>query len=238
MLIRLDKLLAHSGYGSRKEVKNYIRKGLIEVNGKVIYDDDLKIDTLVDEVIVGDEEVNYDEHIYIMLNKPEGYVSATVDNKYPTVIDLLKENQTRGLFPVGRLDIDTTGLLILSNDGALAHRLLSPKHHVEKEYTLTYSGTLATDACRRFHEGIDIEGEYITKPAELILKENHQANVILTEGKYHQVKRMIQAVGGEVTTLKRIRFKNIWLDSDLAEGEYRYLTEAEISSLKGVDVNE
>ncbi|MBQ3253579.1 MAG: rRNA pseudouridine synthase, partial [Acholeplasmatales bacterium] len=140
-MMRLDKLLSHSGYGSRKEVKNYIRKGYVLVNGIVVTDDDFKVDEVNDEVIIANEEIKYETDIYIMLNKPDGYVSATFDNHDPTVLDLISGYEKRNLFPVGRLDKDTVGLLLITNDGKLAHELLSPKKHVDKKYYLKYEGT-------------------------------------------------------------------------------------------------
>ena len=134
-MMRLDKMLAHSGYGTRKEVKEFIRKGLVMVNGEVIYDDDYKVDEVNDEITILDQEVNYEKMIYLMLNKPDGYISATYDYHDPIVLDLIDGYENRGLFPVGRLDKDTVGLLLITNDGKLAHKLLSPKSHVDKVYS-------------------------------------------------------------------------------------------------------
>ena len=139
-MMRLDKMLAHSGYGTRKEVKEFIRKGLVMVNGEVIYDDDYKVDEVNDEITILDQEVNYEKMIYLMLNKPDGYISATYDNHDPIVLDLIDGYENRGLFPVGRLDKDTVGLLLITNDGKLAHKLLAPKSHVDKVYYLKYDG--------------------------------------------------------------------------------------------------
>lgn len=230
MLIRLDKLLAHSGYGTRKEVKQLIRKGYVSVDDEIIYNDDYKVDTLKSEISFFNEEVKYEQYTYIMLNKPDGYVSATYDSEYPTVIDLVNE-PIRNLFPIGRLDIDTRGLLILSNDGKLAHNLLSPKHHVEKEYYVRYEGNLKKDAVEVFEKGMILDDK-LTKPAKLIIINESEGKVILTEGRFHQVKRMFSNIGGNVTYLKRIRFKDIKLDDSLKEGEYRYLNAEEINSLK------
>ncbi len=228
MKIRLDKLLAHSGYGTRKEVKELIRKGYVTINGDEIYNDDLKVDTENDEITIAEEQVNYVNLRYFLLNKPKGYISATFDDKYPTVLDLLPGSVIRGLFPVGRLDIDTTGLLLITNDGKLAHQLLSPKHHVKKTYWLKYTGELVKDTEKRFLEGININNEYITLPAQIEILGNNEAYVTIEEGKYHQVKRMISACGGEVTELKRIKFGNIELKNDLKEGEYIEITRKDI----------
>ena len=151
-MMRLDKMLAHLGYGSRKEVKEFIRKGYVLVNGEVITNDDFKVDELNDEVVIANESVSYETNIYIMLNKPDGYISATYDNNDPTVLDLIEGYEKRGLFPVGRLDKDTVGLLLITNDGKLAHKLLAPKSHVDKTYYLKYSGTLPKDYEKRFEE--------------------------------------------------------------------------------------
>ena len=217
-MMRLDKMLAHCGYGSRKEVKEYIRKGYILVNGEIITNDDYKVDEINDEITFADENVNYENMIYLMLNKPDGYVSATFDYNDPTVIDLIDDYKNRNIFPVGRLDKDTVGLLIITNDGQMAHKLLSPKSHVDKTYYLRYSG-------------ITIDDGYTCMPAKLIDLGNNEANVIIKEGKFHQVKRMMEAIGCEVVYLQRIKFGPISLDNTLGEGEYRALTKEEIEAL-------
>lgn len=233
MIIRLDKFLADLGYGTRKEVKKLIRKSKqIIINGEVITSDDYKVDTTKDEVYFDDQLLVYEEYYYFMLNKPAGFVSAREDSQYPTVIDLIDVPDRRKLFPVGRLDIDTTGLLIITNDGLLAHNNLSPKKHVFKEYFLTYDGTLLANTEQLFEQGIELEDDLITKPAKIKLLENNQAIVTIREGKFHQVKRMIEACNGKVTSLKRIKFGDIPLDESLAEGEYRPLTNEEIELLK------
>lgn len=231
-MMRLDKMLAHSGYGTRKEVKELIRKGFVTVNGEVIKDDDYKVNELTDEVIIVDEEVNYDKLIYIMLNKPDGYVSATFDNNDPTVLDLIYEHQNRNLFPVGRLDKDTVGLLLITNDGKLAHKMLSPKNHVDKTYYLKYSGSLNDNQIKKLESGVALDDGYLTKPAKVKLLDDNHMELTITEGKYHQVKRMLEAVGSSVTYLKRISFGPLSLDSNLEEGKYRYLTKEEIEFLK------
>lgn len=230
-MMRLDKMLAHCGYGSRKEVKEYIRKGYILVNGEIITNDDYKVDEINDEITFADENVNYENMIYLMLNKPDGYVSATFDYNDPTVIDLIDDYKNRNIFPVGRLDKDTVGLLIITNDGQMAHKLLSPKSHVDKTYYLRYRGIITKEAISKFDSGITIDDGYTCMPAKLIDLGNNEANVIIKEGKFHQVKRMMEAIGCEVVYLQRIKFGPISLDNSLSEGEYRALTKEEIEAL-------
>ena len=231
-MIRLDKLLAHSGYGSRKEVKELIRKGQVSVNEVVIKDDDFKVDEVNDEVIVEGIIVDYQKFIYIMMNKPDGVLSATYDPKDPIVLDLIEDTPTRGLFPVGRLDKDSEGLLLITNDGKLAHELLSPKKHVDKVYYIEYDGELVNDVKERFKEGIILEDDYKCLPASIELLNDNKAYVTISEGKFHQVKRMINMCNGEVTYLKRIKFGPLELDNSLKEGEYRFLSNLELDSLK------
>lgn len=229
--MRLDKLLAHMGYGSRKEVKAFIRKGYVLLNGEAVYDDDIKVDEENDEIVILDQTVEYQKRIYLLLNKPKGYVSATFDFKEPTVLDLIEETQ-KGLFPVGRLDKDTTGLLLITNDGKLAHELLSPKYHVAKTYELTFSGVFKDSFFEQFKKGIVLEDGYICKPAEFILLEPQRGRITIYEGKFHQIKRMMQVLGMEVTSLKRLSFGNLELPSDLEEGIYRALTKEELDLLR------
>ena len=230
--MRLDKLLAHMDYGSRKEVKELIRKGYVLVNGNVIKDDDFKVDEFNDEINILDSEIKYEEFIYIMLNKPEGYVSATYDFSKPIVLDLIDDYKKRNLFPVGRLDIDTHGLLLITNDGNLAHRMLSPKSHVDKKYYLKYDGKYNESFIQKFKDGITLDDGYKCMPAEFIDLGDNEAYIIIREGKFHQVKRMMEAVGCNVTFLKRISFGNLVLDESLKEGKWRHLTNEEIESLK------
>ena len=231
-MMRLDKLLAHMDYGSRKEVKELIRKGYVLVNGNVIKDDDFKVDEINDEINILDSEIKYEEFIYIMLNKPEGYVSATYDYSKPIVLDLIDDYKKRNLFPVGRLDIDTHGLLLITNDGNLAHRMLSPKSHVDKKYYLKYDGKYNESFIQKFNDGITLDDGYKCMPAEFIDLGDNEAYIIIREGKFHQVKRMMEAVGCNVTFLKRISFGNLVLDESLKEGKWRHLTNEEIESLK------
>ena len=231
-MMRLDKMLAHLGYGSRKEVKDFIRKGYVMVNGETITNDDFKVDEENDEIIFLDQELHYEKMLYFILNKPDGYVSATYDSRDPIVLDLIDGHENRGLFPVGRLDKDTTGLLLISNDGKLAHKLLSPTKHVDKVYELTFTGTFKPAYHKYFLEGITLDDGYKCMPATFELLEPNKGLITIKEGKYHQVKRMMQALDMEVTTLKRIEFGPLKLPNDLKLGEYRELTVEELELLK------
>lgn len=234
--MRLDKLLAHMGIGSRKEVKSLIRKGLVLVNGEPIFNDDFKIDEDADEIYLLEEKISFQKDIYILLNKPQGYVCATNDPINPTVIDLVSNGQ-KGIFPVGRLDKDTTGLLLITNDGKFAHELLSPKHHVAKTYELTFTGVFHPSYYKRFESGITLEDGTLCEPASFILDAPNQGRITIYEGKYHQVKRMMQALDMEVTSLKRISFGGLELPKDLKEGEFRPLTDLEYRTLKNTTEN-
>lgn len=235
--VRLDKYLADMKVGTRSEVKNLIKKKRVKVNGVIANKDNIKIDIETDEVMLNDRIIKYVEYEYYMLNKPAGVVSATEDSKDRTVVDLIKGN-TKELFPVGRLDKDTEGLLILTNDGQLAHNLLSPKKHVDKKYYAKTDGIVDVEHIEQFLKGLNINDEYVTKPALLEIisvdKENNQSEiyVTITEGKYHQVKRMFKAIGMEVIYLKRISMGKVILDNELGLGEYRHLTEEEVKLLK------
>ncbi len=231
-MMRLDKMLAHCGYGTRKQVKEFIRKGFVLVNGEIIRNDDFKIDENKDEVIIADEKANYEKNIYIMLNKPAGYVSATYDAFDPIVTDLIEGYDYKSLFPVGRLDKDTVGLLLITNDGEMAHRLLSPKNHVKKTYFLKFEGEFKKESYKKFEEGVVLDDGYKCMAAEFLDLGNNEGKIIIQEGKYHQVKRMMEAVGCKVIYLKRTEFGNLKLDENLKEGEYRLLTDEEVSLLK------
>lgn len=234
MKLRLDKYLADMGCGTRSQVKKAISSRAVQVNGETVKSADLKIDTDCDEVLFHGTPVCYATHEYYMLHKPAGVVSATEDSKETTVIDLIIEKQRKDLFPVGRLDKDTEGLLLITNDGDLAHRLLSPKKHVDKTYYARVQGKITTDDITAFKAGVDIGEEKLTLPAELkIIKSDEESEIELTicEGKFHQVKRMFQAVGKEVVYLKRLRMGSLVLDETLKVGEYRKLTEKELKDL-------
>ena len=236
-MIRLDKYLADMGVGTRQEVKRKIRKGMILVNGEAAVSPDLKVREGEDRVIAEGREILYAAYEYFMLNKPAGVVSATEDSRDPTALDLIREKGVRGLFPVGRLDKDTEGLLLITNDGELAHRLLSPRRHVDKTYYARIRGCVTDQDVQMFAGGLDIGAggrEERTRPGRLeILADGEESRIRLTiqEGKYHQVKRMFKAVGKEVIYLKRERMGTLTLDENLKPGEYRRLTKEE---LKGV----
>lgn len=231
-MMRLDKMLAHMNYGTRKEVKELIKKGFVLVNGEVITNDDYKVDEINDEVVIANEKVEFKDKVYIMLNKPDGYISATYDSKDPTVIDLISEYNYLNIFPVGRLDKDTHGLLLITNDGDLAHNLLSPKKHVDKKYYLKFDGNITEKGIKAFEEGIVLDDGYKTMPAKLIDLGNNEAYVIIKEGKFHQVKIMMERIGCKVTYLKRVEFGSLLLDENLEEGQYRLLTEEELNNLR------
>jgi 16S rRNA pseudouridine516 synthase len=236
-MMRLDKYLAEMGVGTRQEVKKQIRQGKAAVNGTVVKAADTKIDETSDEVTICGRNISYVSYEYYMLNKPAGVVSATEDRRDTTVIDLIKEKKRKDLFPVGRLDKDTEGLLLITNDGDLAHRLLAPKKHVDKVYYAKIDGMVTEEDVKRFAEGIDIgaEEEEMTRPAKLdIMRSAEESEIRLTihEGKFHQVKRMFLAVGKEVTYLKRERMGTLCLDENLKPGEYRLLTEEEIENVR------
>lgn len=240
--MRLDKLLAHTGFGTRKEVKKIIKDGYIEVNGEIQKNVGLKVDPDVDDIRVGGERIYYEEFVYFMLNKPAGVISATEDYIHETVIDLLEPaDSVQDPHPVGRLDIDTEGLLILTNDGQLTHQLTSPKKQVDKEYYALIEGIVTEEDIATFNEGIVLiedDEEYTTMPATLeIVSVDEEANeseinVTIQEGKFHQVKRMFHAVGKEVLYLKRVRMNEMKLDESLPLGEYRRLTEEEMDLLQ------
>lgn len=234
--MRLDKLLAHCGFGTRKEVKDYIKKGYVLVNNKVVKVDKTQVNPQEDVIEVDGEIIHYEEYIYYMLNKPQGYVSATEDNLHPTVVELIDDYYRNDLFPVGRLDIDTEGLLILTNDGQLAHQLLSPKKHCPKIYYARIDGEVNNVDVEHFRDGVVIDDDYLCKSAKLEILNVHQGKSEITveiyEGKFHQVKKMFEAVGKKVEYLKRIQMKNLKLDENLNLGEYRRLTDEEIDRLK------
>lgn len=232
--MRIDKLLSELGIASRKEAARVAKSGGVIVDGVPIKDLSRHIDPDRSRVVYLGRELTYQKFTYVMLNKPEGYVSATDDKSLPYVTELLPEElRRRELFPVGRLDRDTVGLMILTNNGVLAHSLLSPKHHVEKEYYFTAAEPLDADAEREFKEGITLADGYECKSAGLVLSEDRrEGRITLTEGKYHQIKRMIASRDNRVTGLERISFGGIELDRSLGRGEWRYLTDEEIAILE------
>ncbi|NJE40136.1 rRNA pseudouridine synthase [Faecalicoccus pleomorphus] len=226
--MRLDKFLSHMGYGTRNEVKNIIKNGWVTIEGKTIKKADFQVKE-DQTVYVDDVPVSYVRYEYYILNKPAGYVSATEDTLHPTVMELIP-NIRNDLYPVGRLDLDTEGLLLVCNDGQLTHELLSPKKHVLKKYYVEFEGTLPENAVEIFAQPMDLD-DFITKPAKLEVLDQDKAYLTISEGKFHQVKRMFQNVGCEVTYLKRVSFGPLEL-KDLEIGQARALTPEEIELLK------
>lgn len=247
--IRIDKFLCEAGFGTRSQVKLLIKNSSVKINKSVIKKADIKLDYDIDKVYVNNQLVSYSEYEYYMLNKPMGYVSATTDNLSPTVVSLIKSNK-KDLFPVGRLDKDTEGLLLITNDGELSHNLLSPRKHVNKTYYAVIDNIITTEDVNAFEKGIDIGEDKLTKPAKLVIKEvfiptneqlllyNSDCNnmsyieVTICEGKFHQIKRMFEAIGKHVIYLKRLSMGTLSLDDQLPLGEYRPLTCDELNELK------
>ena len=229
--MRLDKLIASNGGFSRRQAAEAIRRGRVAVNGEPIRKPDAAVDPDADRITVDGEPFVFSQNVYYMLNKPAGYVSSTEEGD--TVIALLGEDGKRpGLFPCGRLDIDTEGLLLITDDGPLAHLLLSPRRHVEKEYFFTCSPAITDEGIKMIESGVDL-GDFTAKPARIAPSDDRlSGTVAVTEGKFHQVKRMLSRAGSEVTYLKRVRFGTLDLDPALAPGEYRPLTDDEISALR------
>jgi 16S rRNA pseudouridine516 synthase len=234
--MRLDKFLAHMGFGTRREVKILVKSKAIQVNDIVVKDSSMHIKETTDQVSVYGEVVEYKEFIYLMLNKPAGVVSATEDTRDQTVIDLLDEDVRHfEPYPVGRLDKDTVGLLLLTNDGALTHRLLSPNKDVPKVYFAKVEGLVDETDIQSFADGVTLDDGYKTKPAILNILSKGEVSEIelsITEGKFHQVKRMFESVGKKVIYLKRLSMGALKLDESLMEGTYRELTEEELESIQ------
>ena len=247
-MMRLDRFLSEMGAGTRSEIKEACRKKQVRVNGELAKKSDLKVDPDMDQVEYKGSPVVYAAYEYYMLNKPAGVVTAVVDPHQKTVIDLITGQSRKDLFPVGRLDKDTEGLLLITNDGPLCQKLLSPKHHVDKVYYARTSGEMKPECVDKFREGLDIGDEKLTQPAELKIlsvkpvectAEDAEASgyeseilLTLTEGRYHQVKRMCEVVGCTVIYLKRLSMGSLKLDENLAAGEYRKLTEEEVEMLR------
>lgn len=234
---RLDKIISNLGYGSRKDVKSYVKKGLIEVDGVIAKDNGMLVDPEKVSIKVNGEEILYRKFIYLMMNKPHGVISATYDNNEETVIDLLEvDHQVFEPFPIGRLDKDTVGLLLLTNDGELNHRLISPKYHVDKVYYAKINKKVDDKDIEAFKNGITLDDGYKCREAklEIINADDNGSEVRITihEGKFHQVKRMFEAVDKKVVYLKREEFGGLKLDDELEEGEYRELTDDELALLK------
>ena len=236
-MMRIDKYLAEMGQGTRSEIKKLIRSGRVMVDGETVKKPELKIDETTQKVSLEGKQIGYTKKEYYMLYKPAGVISATKDDRDKTVLDLITDKKRNDLFPVGRLDKDTEGLLLITNDGELAHRLLSPAHHVDKQYYALVEGELPADAVSQMEQGVTLEDGTVTRPARLELlpeKEGEFTKTLLTihEGKFHQVKRMFEALGCKVVFLKRLSMGNLVLDPELETGAYRPLTEGELTNLR------
>jgi len=235
--MRLDKFLVACAVGSRTEVKNFLKSGRVTVNGKKEKSAKLQIDEETDEICFDGQKLDYEEFVYYMMNKPQGVISATEDPKHKTVLDLL-DNYARAkeVFPVGRLDIDTHGLLLLTNDGKLAHALLSPKRHVDKTYLAQVKGIMTDTDVETFAKGIPLK-DFTCQPAKLELvsidteKEESLVRVTIAEGKFHQVKRMVTYCGKEVVDLQRLTMGTLTLDENLKRGEWRRLSKEELEGM-------
>ena len=234
--MRIDKFLCDMGQGSRKDVKQLLKEGKVSVNGETVKKADMHINENADKIFCAGKEIFYKKYIYLMLNKPEGYISANEDKKYRVVTELVEEKyKMYDVFCVGRLDIDTTGLLILTNDGEFSHHLTSPRHHIPKKYYAKIQGEVNKFDVQKMKEGIEIDDGYNCLPAELeIISVNDGESFIyltICEGKFHQVKRMFEAVGKKVLTLERISMGNLKLDNSLERGKMRALTQKEVEEL-------
>ncbi|MCH3962738.1 MAG: rRNA pseudouridine synthase [Clostridium sp.] len=234
---RLDKILSNLGYGTRKQVKALVKEGHIKIDGVSVRDSSIKVDTDNNKIEIDDRIVDYKKHVYIMMNKPDGVVSATYDNYDETVIDLLEaEHRAFDPFPVGRLDKDTVGLLLITDDGEINHRMISPKWHIDKVYYAEIDKILTDSDIEEFEKGIVLDDGYKCMPAKLEIikadKDGSMANVTVQEGKFHQVKRMFESLEKNVVYLKRIKFGPLQLDDNLKEGSYRELFEFELESIK------
>ena len=232
--LRLDRALGDLGIATRSRLKEMVRRGLVSVDGVVVQDPGQKLCPLCSEIRVEGQPVRYRPYLYLMLNKPQGVVSATEDRRERTVLDLLPEGYRHlGLFPVGRLDKDTTGLLLLTNDGPLGHALTSPRRHRDKVYLARVEGALGEADREALRRGILLRDGLLTRPAELEILEPDLGRVVLREGKYHQVRRMLAALGHPVLALRRVEMAGLSLDEKLAEGRWRPLTDPEVSILRG-----
>lgn len=233
--IRLDKFLSDSGLGTRSQVKILLKKGAVTVNGRSVKKPETKIFPDADTVTCQGNPVTFCSELYLLFHKPAGCITATEDSRKKTVLDYIDHPQKNSLFPVGRLDLDTEGLLLLTNNGAVCHYLLSPRKHVAKTYYAQVLGTVLPDHIKLFSEGVDIGDDKPTLPSKLeILQSGPQSEILLTitEGRYHQVKRMCESIGCKVTYLKRLRMGPLFLDDSLPPGKWRLLTEDEITALK------
>lgn len=229
--MRLDKFLANMGVGTRSEVKQLLKKGAVKVNQNIVKLPKLHVNPNSDEIMVNDEVVSYIDKVYIMLNKPKGYISATEDELHPTIIDLIPEYAHLNIFPVGRLDKDTEGLLLVTNDGQFNHEVMNPNKHVSKTYEVYSKHPITQFDIDKFKSGIELSDGKL-KPAILKKVDNYVSHVTIYEGKYHQVKRMFHSIENEVLELKRIKIAQLELDHNLDLGSYRLLTQLDFDNLK------
>lgn len=235
--MRLDKLLSHAGYGSRRDVKVLIKKSIVTVNDERVKKVNINVNPDKDTITINGETVIHEAYVYFMLNKPDGYLSATEDSSDPVVIDLIEGYEHYDLFPVGRLDKDTEGLLLITNDGIINHKLTSPNYDVPKTYFAEIKGVVTEEDIEQFSEGVVLDDGYLTKPGKLKINDSGEISEIeltITEGKFHQVKRMFKSVGKEVIYLKRIKMGEINLDESLNLSEFRRLTEEEMNYLNSL----
>lgn len=233
MIVRVDKILSELGFGSRQEIKKYVKAGKVRINDNIVKKPEEKLNSEKDKLYFEGIEVEVEEFETFILYKPAGYVCATKDNLHKTVMELI-DSKRKNIVPVGRLDLDTEGILILTNDGALNHRLVSPASHVDKTYYAVFEGKLDENAVEMTKNGLDIEEGEVSKPAKLEIISDNEILLTIHEGKFHQVKRMVKALGGEVTYLKRVAFGGLILDDlKLNKGESRKITEIEMEMLKG-----
>ena len=233
MIVRVDKILSELGFGSRQEIKKYVKAGKVRINDNIVKKPEEKLNSEKDKLYFEGIEVEVEEFETFILYKPAGYVCATKDNVHKTVMELI-DSKRKNIVPVGRLDLDTEGILILTNDGALNHRLVSPASHVDKTYYAVFEGKLDENAVEMTKNGLDIEEGEVSKPAKLEIISDNEILLTIHEGKFHQVKRMVKALGGEVTYLKRVAFGGLILDDlKLNKGESRKITEIEMEMLKG-----
>ena len=233
MIVRVDKILSELGFGSRQEIKKHVKAGKVMINDNIVKKPEEKLNSEKDKLYFEGKEVEVEEFETFILYKPAGYVCATKDNVHKTVMELI-DSKRKNIVPVGRLDLDTEGILILTNDGGLNHRLVSPSSHVDKVYYAKFDGALAGDAIEHTAKGLDIGDGEVSKPAKLEILSDDEVLLTIHEGKFHQVKRMVKALGGEVTYLKRVAFGGLRLDDlKLNKGESRKITEIEMEMLKG-----
>ena len=227
--MRLDKFISELGY-KRKDAEMFVKQQRITINGVLATKKDVKLDEKKDVVCIDGEKCEYNKYIYIMLNKPQGVLSATEDSTQKTVVSLLPEIlQNRGLFPVGRLDKDTMGLLLLTNDGDFCHKMISPKHNISKIYKFELADEIECCDIEKIQNGIELKDGYLTLPCQIQMFDKKSGQITITEGKYHQIRRMFGAVGNKVVFLERIKEGTIILDDNLKRGEWRYLTQQELS---------